>query len=594
MFKKTSTTFVAALCIASAASAQATNDDCATAATAPLGATAFDTTLAIDEGLIPFNCAGGGAPDIWYSYTAATTDDLTFDLCGSSYDTALTVYSGNCAALNEIQCNDDSCGLQSSVTVGGVSVGDTYLLRIAGFSGSTGFGTLNITEVVPPPGVGNDTCATATALTLNTPVATDNTLAVDEGLFPFACAGTTAPDIWYTFTSASTQDLRFELCGSSYDTAMEVFDGSCTALNLIECNDDSCGLQSAVTVPNVVAGTQYFIRVGGFNGATGFGTIQVSEQTPPPPPAPNCVETTFANNNGGAAGGAVYFDITVTQSISIAQLQVNTGSAQTAISVYTVAGTYLGNEGNAGAWTLVAEDDGLGIGNGAGAQSQVDLATPFSLAPGTYGMCLVGDNFTTGITMAHAYTNGTGANQNYVSGDGVITLDLGAADNAPFAGGNFSPRVWNGVMCSSGPIAPGTNYCTANANSTGVAASMSASGSNSASANDLVLEANDLPINSFGFFLTSQTQGSVANPGGSQGNLCLGGAIGRYVGPGQIQNSGAGGQITLAIDNTQIPQPTGFVAVAAGETWNFQAWHRDAVGGSATSNFTDGYEITFN
>jgi len=440
----------------------------------------------------------------------------------------------------------------------------------------------------------NDTCATATALTLNTPAATDNTLAVDEGLFQFSCAGTTAPDIWYTFTSASTNDLRFELCGSSYDTAMEVFDGSCTALNLIECNDDSCGLQSALTVTNVVAGTQYFVRVGGWNGSTGFGTIQVTEQVPPPPPAPNCVETTFANNNGGSAGGAVYFDITVTQSISIAQLQVNTGSAQTAISVYTVPGTYLGNEGNAGAWTLVAEDDGLGIGNGAGAQSQVDLVTPFSLAPGTYGMCLVGDNFTTGITMAHAYTNGTGANQNHVSGDGVITLDLGAATNVPFTGNVFSPRVWNGVICSSGPIAPGTNYCTANANSTGVAASMSASGSNSASANDLVLEANDLPINSFGFFLTSQTQGSVGNPGGSQGNLCLGGAIGRYVGPGQIQNSGAGGQITLAIDNTQIPQPTGFVAVAAGETWNFQAWHRDAVGGSATSNFTDGYEITFN
>ena len=50
MFKKTSTTFVAALCVASAASAQATNDDCANAAPAPLGATAFDTTLAIDEG----------------------------------------------------------------------------------------------------------------------------------------------------------------------------------------------------------------------------------------------------------------------------------------------------------------------------------------------------------------------------------------------------------------------------------------------------------------------------------------------------------------------------------------------------------------
>ncbi len=593
MFKKTSTTFVAALCVASAASAQAANDDCATAIAAPLGATAFDTTLAIDEGVIPFNCAANGGPDIWYSYTAASTDDVAIDLCGSSYDTALTLYSGTCAAPIEIICNDDFCGLQSGATLSGVSVGDQFLIRIAGFNGGTGFGTLNIAEVTPPPGASNDTCATAAALTLATPAATDNSVALDEGLLAWACAGG-APDIWYSFTAATTQDLRFELCGSSYDTALEIYDGTCGALNLIECNDDSCGLQSGVTVAGVTAGTTYFARVGGWNGATGFGTIVVNEQTPPPPPAPNCAETTFMNNNGGAAGGAVYFDITVTQSISIAQLSLNTAGAIPAISVYTTPATYLGNAGNPGAWTLVAEDDGLGIGAGVGAQTVVDLVTPFTLAPGTYGMALVGDNFTTGTTMAHSYTNGTGANQNFVSADGVITLDLGAADNAPFAGGAFTPRVWNGVICSSGPIAPGSNYCTANVNSTGVGAAMSGSGTNAVSANDLVLEASDLPVNSFGFFLTSQTQGSVANPGGSQGNLCLGGAIGRYVGTGQIQNAGSAGAIALAIDNTQVPQPTGLVAVSAGETWNFQAWYRDAIGGSATSNFTDGYEVSFN
>ena len=206
----------------------------------------------------------------------------------------------------------------------------------------------------------------------------------------------------------------------------------------------------------------------------------------------------------------------------------------------------------------------------------------------------MGDNFTTGAQMDHDYTNGNGTNQNFVSADGVITLDLGTATNAPFTGNVFTPRVWNGRICSSGPVAPGVNYCSANINSTGVGAAMSASGTNNVAANDLVLEASALPNNSFGFFLTSQTQGSVSNPGGSQGDLCLGGAIGRYVGTGQIQNAGSTGEIALAIDNTQVPQPTGLVAVSAGETWSFQAWYRDAIGGSATSNFTDGYEITFN
>ena len=85
----------------------------------------------------------------------------------------------------------------------------------------------------------------------------------------------------------------------------------------------------------------------------------------------------------------------------------------------------------------------------------------------------------------------------------------------------------------------------------------------------------------------------VQMPGGSRGNLCLGGAIGRYVGPGQIKNSGATGSFMLALNLTQTPTPTGLVSVLPGEAWNFQAWHRDAVGGVATSNFTDGVRVQF-
>jgi hypothetical protein len=141
----------------------------------------------------------------------------------------------------------------------------------------------------------------------------------------------------------------------------------------------------------------------------------------------------------------------------------------------------------------------------------------------------------------------------------------------------------------------GTSYCgPAVPNSTGASGAMSATGSASVASNDLTLTASSLPNNAFGYFLTSRTQGLVLQPGGSLGVLCLGGNIGRYVGPGQIQNTGVTGAISLLLDLTQTPTPTGPVAVAAGETWSFQAWHRDSVGGLAVSNFTDGLEVTFN
>ncbi len=145
-----------------------------------------------------------------------------------------------------------------------------------------------------------------------------------------------------------------------------------------------------------------------------------------------------------------------------------------------------------------------------------------------------------------------------------------------------------------GPGSLGTLYCSPGVvNSSGASASISATGSSAVADNNLTLVASDLPPFSFGLFLTSRMQGLVIQAGGSQGNLCLGGAIGRFVGPGQIMNSGGLGQIELLTDLSRQPTPNGLVNVVSGETWNYQAWHRDSVAGAATSNFTNGLEITF-
>lgn len=140
-----------------------------------------------------------------------------------------------------------------------------------------------------------------------------------------------------------------------------------------------------------------------------------------------------------------------------------------------------------------------------------------------------------------------------------------------------------------------TRYCTpAASNSTGQPTSLTATGSHSASTNQLTLSASRLPLNSFGFFLTSRIQGLVTGAGGSQGDLCLGGTIGRYVGAGQVRNSGAAGTFALLLDLTRTPAATAFVSIGAGETWHFQAWFRDVgPGGQASSNFSDALSILF-
>jgi len=139
----------------------------------------------------------------------------------------------------------------------------------------------------------------------------------------------------------------------------------------------------------------------------------------------------------------------------------------------------------------------------------------------------------------------------------------------------------------------GTNYCNALPNSTGATTTIAGAGSASVALNDLTLASASLPQNAAAYFLCSRSRGFVPNPGGSAGNLCLGGAIGRRVG-GSIVSSGAAGTVSVLADLTSLPQPSGAVAVQAGDTWNFQCWYRDlAAGGGATSNFSDGLEVLF-
>jgi formylglycine-generating enzyme required for sulfatase activity len=139
----------------------------------------------------------------------------------------------------------------------------------------------------------------------------------------------------------------------------------------------------------------------------------------------------------------------------------------------------------------------------------------------------------------------------------------------------------------------GTNYCTpAVANSTGAPAVISGSGSAVVPANNLGLTSSGLPQGAAAYFLCSRTQSFVQNPSGSAGNLCLGNPIGRVVG-GVILNAGLLGTVYVAADLNAMPQPSGTVVVLPGETWNFQCWYRDAVGGNATSNFSDGLEVLF-
>lgn len=159
-----------------------------------------------------------------------------------------------------------------------------------------------------------------------------------------------------------------------------------------------------------------------------------------------------------------------------------------------------------------------------------------------------------------------------------------------FAGGEGNTVHWYENLVD--PSIGVADCAPAVLNSTGQPGTLTGTGGPLVASNALALTASNLPSGQFGLFLASPDAGLVAGAGGGQGTLCLSGPIGRFQGPGQLQSSGPGGVLSIPVDLTQIPSPTGFVSVLIGEQWHFQVWYRDQNPGP-TSNFTNGLVIDF-
>ncbi|HVS11261.1 MAG TPA: hypothetical protein VMS76_15435, partial [Planctomycetota bacterium] len=139
------------------------------------------------------------------------------------------------------------------------------------------------------------------------------------------------------------------------------------------------------------------------------------------------ITTLFAHNNYGNIDGANYFDVTVTNALTVTMLDVNCGplsfvGSQFGVDVYTAPSTAAGKQTNMSLWTLVGS--GTGIVAPSDTPVPVDVSD-FPLAPGSYGIAIV----FTGGTANLGYTNGTGGNQNYSNAD--LALVLGSATNIP-------------------------------------------------------------------------------------------------------------------------------------------------------------------
>jgi len=269
-------------------------DDCASATfiTGDSGTVATSTLAATNNlaDVIPGACGGSASTaDIWFNYVAGNCGVSTFSFCSAelgsaTYDTALEVYTDCAGARGQrIACNDDACGFSSSVTFP-TAVGVSYRIRVSGFNGNVGQGTLGW-QLLPSAFLnGTDDCASGPAISGDGALFTGNIFSGNTPSdLPFGACFPGSPDRWFTYFANSTGNATFSFCGGqrgcgSWDTVLAAYD-SCGGAQLV-CNDDSCGLPSSIVVP-VVVGRSYRIRLAGFNNLTGTGVLGWTSPTAP-------------------------------------------------------------------------------------------------------------------------------------------------------------------------------------------------------------------------------------------------------------------------------------------------------------------------
>lgn len=215
-------------------------------------------------------CSGTDDDDVWYSFVAThTTHFVDLDnVSGSVTDMYHSVYTGTCGSLGaELICSD-----ANSSTLSGLSIGQTYYVRVYTYTSTPGQNVdfdICVTSPNPPPP--NDACVNAIALTMNgeTCVTTTSGYTENGTSSLVGCTGTAHDDVWYTFVATATShDLSLINATGTTDLVHEVFSGTCGSLTSLNCSDPNSSTVSGLTI-----GDTYYVRVYTYSGSgvnTGF------------------------------------------------------------------------------------------------------------------------------------------------------------------------------------------------------------------------------------------------------------------------------------------------------------------------------------
>lgn len=263
----------------------AANDNCADAQYVATGSTLTgDLTFATSDGADTCSPSSGDR-DVWYRWTPGGCESrLVLDTCGSSIDTVVSVYRGNCGALTLLDCDNNANNEGPCPGTPGVSYLNTsilpfnsYYIRVAGVNGATGPFTLHVNSEAPRP----DQCNIALPITNGVTTFNGQCGGQDASGTAVSCDVPNMPALWFAYTATCPGVISVDLCGTNYDSIVSVHSGTCGNLTEIACNDNAGATQcpgnpfNSYVAFQAESGQTYIIRVSSRDAELADGQMLV-------------------------------------------------------------------------------------------------------------------------------------------------------------------------------------------------------------------------------------------------------------------------------------------------------------------------------
>lgn len=277
------------------------NNNCSGAAPLTVN-TACIPTAGTTVGATPSvpGCAGNADDDVWYSFVATNAVQTITVNPSAGIDPVLQLFSGTCASLTGLYCQDAGLtGGQEVISAVGLVPGQTYYIRVYDYyTGNAGTFNICVTGAVTSAPTNDEPC-TAIALPAVTAACSYSEFTTVGSTAspvpaPSSCAGgsgaanggwsASSRDVWFAVTVPPSGNLYIQSkpnmpAGRISDGVMALYSGSCSSLTQIACSDDNPAYPGSnndnlplLSATGLTPGSTVYLRYFGYGTSQGtFG-----------------------------------------------------------------------------------------------------------------------------------------------------------------------------------------------------------------------------------------------------------------------------------------------------------------------------------